>query len=180
MNNLLIKYILPVISYIFTLKYRIFNSGRIIFGKNFICNFRFKIKGNGRIIFGDNVNAWAHREWNEFHLLTRDCVIRVGDNARLNGAGIFARKSVSIGSECLLASTVIMDNDFHNHYKVDGDIPAEEVIIQDNVWLAGQSAVMKGVKIGKNSILGFRGVAFTDIPENSIAIGNPAKIVKRF
>lgn len=53
-----------------------------------------------------------------------------------------------------------------------------EVIIEDGVWL-GQRVVLPGVKIGKNAIVGANSVVTHNIPENTIAVGSPAKVIKR-
>ncbi|WP_308303877.1 DapH/DapD/GlmU-related protein, partial [Vibrio parahaemolyticus] len=52
--------------------------------------------------------------------------------------------------------------------------------IHDNVWLGEGVFVMPGVTIGKNSIIGAGSVVTKSIPENVIAVGNPAKIIKSF
>lgn len=51
-------------------------------------------------------------------------------------------------------------------------------MIEDGVWLGGNVTVWGGVTIGKNSIIGAGSVVTADIPENVIAVGNPAKVIK--
>ena len=53
----------------------------------------------------------------------------------------------------------------------------EEVIIEENVHIGMNCIILPGVKIGKNSIIGAGSVVMKSIPENSIAIGYPAKVV---
>ena len=50
--------------------------------------------------------------------------------------------------------------------------------IEDNVCISPQCSIVGNVRIGKNSIIGFGSVVIKDIPSNSIAVGNPAKIIK--
>jgi len=52
------------------------------------------------------------------------------------------------------------------------------IIIEDDVWLGFGVIVLDGVKIGAGSIIGAGSVVTSDIPENSIAAGSPAKIIK--
>jgi serine acetyltransferase len=52
------------------------------------------------------------------------------------------------------------------------------VRIEKNVWIGDSAIVCKGVRIGKNSIIGAGSVVSRDIPENVIAVGNPAVAVK--
>lgn len=53
-----------------------------------------------------------------------------------------------------------------------------DIIIEDNVWLCEGVIVLSNVRIGKNSIIGANSVVTKNIPENSIACGIPAKVVK--
>lgn len=53
------------------------------------------------------------------------------------------------------------------------------IIIEDNVWIGERSYILKGVKIGKGSIVGLNSVVTKDVPAYCVVVGNPAKIVKR-
>ena len=55
-----------------------------------------------------------------------------------------------------------------------------EVIIEDNVWLGEFVSVLPGVKIGKGAIIGSNSVVTKDIPANTIAVGSPAKVIKKY
>ena len=52
------------------------------------------------------------------------------------------------------------------------------VIIEDNVWVGEFAAILKGVTVGKGSIIGSHSVVTKDVPPYSIAVGNPARIVR--
>jgi len=96
------------------------------------------------------------------------------------GVRISAATQISIGSNCMLASGVyITDADWHEIYDRSKSIgTTKPVVIGDNVWLGDSSIVCKGVTIGNNSIIGAGSVVVSDIPENVIAAGNPAKVIK--
>ena len=51
-------------------------------------------------------------------------------------------------------------------------------MIEDNVWIGERSTILKGVHIGKGSIVASNSVVVKDVPPYSIVAGNPAKIVK--
>jgi maltose O-acetyltransferase len=51
------------------------------------------------------------------------------------------------------------------------------VTIGDNVWLGAASAVLKGVTIGDNSVIGLGAVVTSDVPPDRIWAGNPARDV---
>ncbi len=56
---------------------------------------------------------------------------------------------------------------------------AKPIEIADNCWIGGGAIILPGVKIGRNSIIGSGAVVTKDIPDNVVAAGNPAKIIKR-
>ena len=52
------------------------------------------------------------------------------------------------------------------------------ITIGDNVWIGGSSCVMPGVTIGNNVVIGAGSVVTKDIPDNSIAVGNPCRVLR--
>jgi maltose O-acetyltransferase len=60
----------------------------------------------------------------------------------------------------------------------DFDIQSKPILIEDDVWIGFNSAVLKGVTIGKGSIVAACSVVTKDVPEFVIVAGNPAKVVK--
>lgn len=55
---------------------------------------------------------------------------------------------------------------------------AKPITIGDNVWLSGGAIVLPGVTIGSNSVIGAGAVVTRDVPANSVAVGNPARVVR--
>lgn len=55
---------------------------------------------------------------------------------------------------------------------------AKDVVIEDNCWIGANVVITPGVTIGENSIIGTGSVVTKDIPKNSIAVGNPAKVIR--
>lgn len=53
------------------------------------------------------------------------------------------------------------------------------VIIGQNVWIGGGSVILPGVTIGDNAVIGAGSVVTKSVPPNSLAIGNPARVVKK-
>lgn len=114
----------------------------------------------------------------------RDAVIEIGDNTRLNGAGLMATCGITVGRDCMLGSTLILDTDFHStdldrRSNPHAKVRSAPVTIGSNVWLAGQTVVLKGVAIGDNSVVGIRSVVTSNVPPNVIVAGNPARLVKQ-
>lgn len=141
------------------------------------------IHGPGRVVFADNVNAWCHAEKNVLITFRPDSLITVGSRTRLNGAGVQAYTQVRIGPRCILGSTVIFDSDFHpldpaKRHDPNAPVACAPIEIGENVWLAGQSAVLKGVTVGDNSVVAYRAVVTGDVPPNVVVAGNPARVMK--
>jgi maltose O-acetyltransferase len=55
---------------------------------------------------------------------------------------------------------------------------AKPIVIEDNVWLGGGVIVLPGVTIGENSVVGAGSVVTRDVPANSVAVGNPARVIR--
>jgi maltose O-acetyltransferase len=165
--------------------YRLRYGKRVSFGRNFITNGKLVVRGKGRVLFGDDVNAWCHAEKNVLIAFSPQARIVIGDGCRLSGAGIQANLLITIGPRCMLNSTLILDTDFHQvdpvlRHDPTAPAPCAPVTLEENVWVAGQSAILRGVTIGENSVVAFRAVVTKDVSPNVVVAGNPARIVREF
>lgn len=161
-----------------TLPYR-FRPGRVKFGPGLLGNGRLRITGPGRVELGRGVNAWSHAEVNRLITTRKDAVIVVGANARLNGCTLIAGRRIEVGADCVLGSCEVRD-----HVPVPDRLLAEDpgpqpVTIEANVWIGGQVAILPGVRVGRNSVVGLHAVVFEDVPPDCIVAGNPARVVRR-
>ncbi len=108
--------------------------------------------------------------------------IRLGDYCLICPAvRISSASEVVIGDNCMIASNAyITDSDWHDIYDRTAPIgKSAPVKINENVWIGDSAIVCKGVTIGKNSIIGAGAVVVDSIPPDSIAVGNPARVVKQ-
>lgn len=119
--------------------------------------------------------------------------ILFGKNVQLNDyVHIVGMKSIEIGDNVLMASHIFISDNSHGSYKCDHldsnpDVPPIErlyvsspVKIGNNVWIGEGVCIMPGVVIGDGCIIGAHSVVNKDIPSSSIAVGMPAKVIKRY
>ena len=120
-------------------------------------------------------------------------VLYFGENFQMNDyVHITAMESVKIGNNVLLASKIYISDCSHGSYAGDErdshpDIEpirrplySKPVTIEDNVWIGESVAVLPGVTIGKGPIVGANSVVSKSLPSYVIAVGTPAKPIKRF
>jgi acetyltransferase-like isoleucine patch superfamily enzyme len=162
------------LGWITTLPYRVAGR-RIQIGTGLLGNGRLRIRGPGQTILGAGVNAWSHAEVNQLVTTQPQARIRIGPNVRLNGCTLIAAAAIDVGADCVLGSCFIRD-----HEPGQGPLhpPARPIVLEDNVWVGGQAAIMPGVRIGKNSVVGIHAVVFEDVPPDRIVAGNPARVVR--
>lgn len=111
--------------------------------------------------------------------ITKEASIEIGNSCGFSGTQIGCAKYIKIGNNVRCgANTLITDSDWHFDDSRTG--PNCDVIIEDNVWLGYGVTVLKGVIIGKNSLIGAGSIVTKNIPANVIAAGNPCKVIKRF
>ncbi len=104
--------------------------------------------------------------------------ITIGDYAFVNvGSSIYAAESVTIGAGTGISWGVqILDYDFHT---IDGRNPVAPVTIGEGVAVFSRATILKGVTIGDGAVIGTGAVVRTDIPPRTLALGNPARVIKR-
>jgi len=144
----------------------------ISFGKGFTSGVGLRIDAFGsqpnQVVFGKN--------------------IELGDYVHIG-----ALESVTIGDDVLMASKVYISDHDHGVYQGRGEsvsppnqlqsqksLQIAPVHIRNNVWIGEGVSILKGVDIGENSIIGANSVVTKSIPANSIAVGAPAKVIKRY
>ena len=111
------------------------------------------------------------------------CMVTLGD---YSGIGMRARLvgPISIGNYVMMAPDVLIIT--VNHEFSDTETPMmfqgmadyEPVTIEDDVWIGERVIILPGVHIGKGSIIGAGAVVAKDIPPYSIAVGNPARVIR--
>jgi acetyltransferase-like isoleucine patch superfamily enzyme len=132
----------------------------------------------GRIEVGDGLFIRSQRHNRVEISVARDALLKLGDRVFLNqGVRIACTTSVTIGDDVLIGDEcVILDNDYHGI--AGGESKSSPVIIEANAWLATRVIVMRGVTIGRASVIGAGSVVTRSIPPGVFAAGVPARVIK--
>ena len=89
---------------------------------------------------------------------------------------------IYIGANCDTSSRVNLVMGSHEidskNLRSAGKGVSKSIIIEDGVWIGFGVIILPGVKIGKKAIIGAGSVVTKDIPANSVAVGNPCKVIK--
>lgn len=137
---------------------------------------------HGTILIGDRVQLVSTVAQLEL-VAAAGATLEIGERSLINfGCSIVALDRVTIGPRTLIGPhCMIMDTGFH---QVDPerrlDPPrAQPIRIGENVWLGARVVVLPGVTIGDDSVVGIGSVVAHDVPPRSVAVGVPAKVVRR-
>lgn len=165
---------------------------KILFPKARIIRFPFDLRGKKYISILEGFTTGIGCRLEAYPEGEND-VLHIGRNVQINDyVHISALKNVRIGDNVLIASKVFIsdlnhgsygNNDIHDSPNTppnDRKLYAEPVVIEENVWLGESVSVLPGVTIGKVSIVGANSVVSRSLPPYVIAVGTPAKPIKRF
>lgn len=117
--------------------------------------------------------------------------ISIGKNTFINFNCVFLdTNKIVIGENVLIAPSVQIYTATHplkaverinsNHKANEAPYRTltKPVTIDDNVWIGGNAIILPGISIGKNSVIGAGSVVTKSIPENSLAMGNPCRVIE--
>lgn len=168
---------------------------KLLFKKSRLIRLPFDIRNRHLIDLGEGLTTGFGCRIEAHTILPdyRKFLIKFGNNVQINDyVHITACKNVTIGNNVLLASKIFISDLNHGNYSFGNNqdsphsIPAERVIyanpinIEDNVWIGESVSILGGVTIGKGSVIGCNSVVSKNIPANCIAVGIPAKVIKKF
>ena len=152
--------------------------------QRFIGNYILRNKKN--IFLGNHIKAYPDL-FIEAH---EKGIIKIGEGCVFNrNAYISSFAEIYIGKYCLFGPNLYIGDHDHGIYSgenqsrptekpFDRCIHPKEIYIGDKVWIGGNVTITKGSYIGKGSVIGANSVVVGRIPENSLAVGSPAKVKK--
>ena len=182
MNYLRVKY--AIFSRLFRLVYcRSFKQ----FGKKSLIVCPLHVNGIENISIGSNVYI-NNKAWLAAVPLSKsnNCELYIGHGSRIgNFNHIYSTKSIIIGNDVLTADKVYISDNLHRYEDINTPIHKQEikqvgtVKIGSGSWL-GENVCVIGANVGKNCVIGANSVVTKDIPDYSVAVGVPAKVIKSY
>ncbi|MCE2818255.1 MAG: acyltransferase [Ilumatobacteraceae bacterium] len=113
-------------------------------------------------------------------------VVTIGDRCLIGrGSGIVGHFSIDIGDDVWTGHNVYITDQNHGYEDVSLPIskqsqPERAVKIGSGSWLGYGSVVLPGVTIGEHCVIGANSVVTRDVPSYSVAVGVPARVIKRY
>ena len=161
-----------------------FGSGSIIcFPHNTIFNERYIHIGAGTMV-GPQATLSAGMVPGQQCL--SDPVVRIGDRCLIGkGSGIVGHFGIDIGNDVWTGHHVYITDQNHAYADITRPIalqtqPERPVRIGDGSWLGHGTVVLPGSQIGKHVTIGANSVVSGDIPDYSVAVGSPARVIRRW
>ena len=158
----------------YRLRYRHLRVGR---GVRFVG--RLRLRQGTSLVLGDHTRVRGHV------IVNGGGRVEVGADSLLNGCWIVATEHVELGAGCLVSDCGITDSDYHNaepRLRHQPALPATRrpVTVGRNVWIGAHALVLKGTRIGEDSLVGAGAVVRGEVPAGVVVTGNPAVVTGTF
>ncbi len=156
------------------------------FGKNSTICYPFRINGAKFISISNKVHVNEGSWILALKINGQNPIINIGEGSYIGRfTHIVGVSNVEICANVLISDKVYISDNSHAYSDIS--IPIKEqvilakapVIIGENTWL-GENVCVIGASVGKHCVVGANSVVLSDIPDYSIAVGSPAKVIKRF
>jgi lipopolysaccharide O-acetyltransferase len=172
------------------LRYKVFSlliaGGFAQFGRRTILESPLRLVGEDRIAIGDRVfigaGSWLQTIPDGDN---RSVAITIGSGSSVSGTCVIsAVRSVVLEEDVLLARNVYIADHMHKYIQTDLPIQAQgldkiaPVLIKRGAWLSQNVVICPGVTVGRGSVVGANSVVTESIPDFSVAVGAPARVVK--
>lgn len=151
-----------------------------------------QLVGRGEIYFGVNVSIGVYPSpfffngYGYMEARNSRAKISIGTGVWINNnfVAISEHKSITIGENVLIGTCVeIYDSNFHgleaDRRRVSSPEEACEVLIEDNVFIGSNVTILKGVTIGRDSVIASGSIVTNSIPPRVVAGGCPAKVFRQ-
>lgn len=165
-----------------------YKSKFFLFGRHSVIHYPSNIPNRECVSIGDNTTLLSGARIQVYNYLTGlSANVTIGNNCYIGtNFSILAGANVVIENEVLIASNVLITSEDHG-MNPESEIPymnqpliCKEVRVGEGTWIGEKVSVLPGVRIGRKCIIGTNAVVTKDIPDYSIAVGIPARVVKKY
>lgn len=152
------------------------------------------VGSKAKLIIGKNFALKSGRHFNQigrphpsYFTVRYNGVLRIGNNVAMSNTAIVCEEAITVGDNVRIgANVVIYDSNFHSldvakrtaAQEDRSDVITKPVIIEEGAFIGSHVTILKGVVIGRNSIIGAASVVTKNVPPNEIWGGNPARFIK--
>ncbi|MCF8342839.1 MAG: acyltransferase [Chitinophagaceae bacterium] len=168
-----------------------YNPHKIKIGKQSIIDVEFKIENGEKIFIGNNTyigkQSWlaSYKAGTDF---ANEIIIKIGDNVTIgNYSCITAIECLEIMNGCLISEYFYISDHTHGYDPAMSLVPVEQplyskgkVVVGENCFIGYRVSILPGVTIGRNCVIGAHSVVTKNIPDFCIAIGIPARVIKKY
>ncbi|MBR2122855.1 MAG: sugar O-acetyltransferase [Lachnospiraceae bacterium] len=109
--------------------------------------------------------------------------IHVGENCIINFQCVLLDEApIIIGDNCMIGPMTglyTVSHPLDPERRAAGYVSGKPIVLENNVWIGGSCTILPGVTIGENAVIGAGAVVTKDIPANTVAAGNPAKVLRK-
>jgi acetyltransferase-like isoleucine patch superfamily enzyme len=155
------------------------------YGRRSVIQLPVRLSGEGRIAIGSDVFVGAGSWLQAVSGDVTGVAIVIGDGTSMAGSCVLsAVRSIRIGRRVLMARNVYIADHMHGFADTDeavldqGVDRVAPVEIGDGAWLGQNVVVGPGVRIGRGAVVGANSVALSDVPEFTVAVGAPARVIR--
>lgn len=121
----------------------------------------------------------------DFYFEDEHCTVSIGKNTTIESAHFAVTepgRSIIVGEDCMFSTNIELRTG-DSHSILDATTRqrinyAKDIMVKNHVWIGANAVILKGVTLGNHSIVGTGSLVTSDIPDNCIAAGIPAKVVK--
>ena len=108
----------------------------------------------------------------------------IGDRTRVGMNNVIIGP-VTIGNDVMLAQNIVMSGLNHGYEDINiiprkQPVERKKIVIEDEAWICANCVIVAGVTVGKHSVIAAGAVVTKDVPPYSVAVGNPARVIKQY